>query len=207
MSTGQLSPRRVVPREMLYASPLESAKLLLNKLVVRGDRVARIVEVEAYGGSEDPASHAFKGPTQRNRSMFGPPGHLYVYFTYGMHWCANVVCGPPGAAGAVLLRAASPVAGTQEMWVARKRARRLEDLLSGPGKFAQAFGITGAFDGADLSSDSGVVSLVEDGTPAPKVPGIGCRVGLTRGRESAWRLWVPGDRNVSPARGASRGAG
>jgi DNA-3-methyladenine glycosylase len=101
---------------------------LLNKLLVHGTRSARIVEVEAYAGAEDPGSHAFRGRTRRNATMFGPPGRLYVYFSYGMHWCANAVCGEVGEGTAVLLRAAAPVTGLDEMWRARppapQRARR-----------------------------------------------------------------------------------
>src|SRR5579875_892504 len=117
---------------------------LLNKLLVRGARAARIVEVEGYRGAEDPASHAYRGPTDRNRTMFGRPGLLYVYFTYGMHWCANVVCGAEGAARAVLLRAARPVAGLAEMQAARPAARTARDLCSGPAKLCPAFGRYGS---------------------------------------------------------------
>lgn len=178
---------------------------LLNKLVVAGGRAGRIVEVEAYLGVDDPASHAFRGPTRRNATMFGPPGHLYVYFSYGVHWCANAVCRPAGTAHAVLLRALSPEAGIEEMRADRPAARRDRDLCSGPGKLCQALGITGQHDGVDLVSGRGGVSVRDDGTPPPDRPGVGPRVGISRAAELPLRFWVPGDPSVS--RGAGRGAG
>jgi DNA-3-methyladenine glycosylase len=155
------------------------------------------VEVEAYCGSMDPGSHAFRGRTPRTATMFGPPGHLYVYFTYGMHWCANVVCGPDGEAGAVLLRALAPLEGLDLMWSRRTKARRERDLCSGPARLAQSFGLARAADGADLVA--GPLQLVDDGVPPPPVPGVSTRVGLVpgRGHESPWRFYVPGDPNVS----------
>ena len=124
---------------------------LLGKLLVRGGRAARIVEVEAYCGAEDPGSHAYRGMTQRNATMFGPPGRLYVYFTYGMHWCANAVCGRRRRGGrrAAAGRRAASRASTRCGRCAR-RPRRDRDLLSGPARLCQAFGLDGAFDGADL---------------------------------------------------------
>jgi DNA-3-methyladenine glycosylase len=165
---------------------------------VRDDgRAARIVEVEAYRSSLDPGSHAYRGPTARNATMFGPAGGLYVYFTYGMHWCANAVCAEPGLDGtAVLLRAAAPVDGLELMAEVRRTAKPTE-LCSGPAKLCQAFGIDRAFDGADLVTGDRGVRIVDDGMRPPRSPGCSTRVGLTKGREHPWRWWVPGDPNVS----------
>jgi DNA-3-methyladenine glycosylase len=161
--------------------------------------VARIVEAEAYCGGEDPGSHAFRGPSRRNATMFGPAGHLYVYFTYGMHWCANAVCGDEGEGVAVLLRAAAPLEGLEAMRAVRPAARRDRDLCSGPAKLCQAFDITGLHDGADLVTGDHELVIASDGTPPPDVPGVGVRIGLGSGRgdEYRWRWWVPGDPNVS----------
>ena len=170
--------------------------------------------MEAYRGAVDAASHAFRGKTLRNATMFGPPGHLYVYFTYGMHYCANVVCWPEGEAGAVLLRALAPLRGLEEMAERRYGARgevradeaspepiapasgrladektaprrpqtavawRPEGLCSGPAKLCQAFGLDRSADGYDLISGAEGLALEDDGTPPPKRPSIGPRIGL-----------------------------
>jgi DNA-3-methyladenine glycosylase len=187
---------RRLPRSFYRRDPRVVAPELLNKLIVRGPLVARLVEVEAYCGAEDAGSHAFRGPTKRNATMFGPPGHLYVYFTYGMHWCANAVCGDRDGL-AVLLRAAAPLDGLAAMRAARPAARRDRDLLSGPAKLCQAFGLSGVDDGADLVR--GETVLADDGTAPPEHPDVGPRVGLAAGKgdEFPWRWWVPGDPNVS----------
>jgi DNA-3-methyladenine glycosylase len=187
-------------RADLAGDPVAVAPWLLNKVLVRGDRAGRIVEVEAYRGQADPASHAYRGLTRRTEVMFGPPGHLYVYFTYGMHWCANVVCQPDGEAGAVLIRALAPTAGLAEMRQARTAARRDRDLCNGPAKLCQALGITGSDNGTDLltrSSGPESVRLLDDGTPPPRRPGRGRRIGLSVGTELRWRWWVAGDPSVS----------
>jgi DNA-3-methyladenine glycosylase len=201
-----------VERAFYRRDPRVVAPGLLNKLLVRWDataaapavggegaavRVARIVEVEAYCGGEDPGSHAYRGETPRNRTMFGPPGGLYVYFTYGMHWCANAVCGDDGEGVAVLLRAGAPVAGLEAMFVARPRARRERDLCSGPAKLCQALGLDRAFDGADLVEGDRGVAICDDGTPPPARPYQTTRIGLSAGAEHPWRWCVPGDPHVS----------
>jgi len=180
------------------------APKLLNLLLVRGRRVARIVEVEAYAGASDAASHAYRGKTPRNATMFGPPGHLYVYFTYGMHFCANVVCREAGVASAVLLRALAPLEGLEEMRALRPAARRDVDLCSGPARLCQAFGIVRADDGADLVTGDHGITLVSDGFAPPAAPLRGTRVGLSAkaGADGAllWRYAVTGDQNVSRPR-------
>jgi DNA-3-methyladenine glycosylase len=192
-------------RRSFYARDARTvAPELLNKVLVHDGRAARIVEVEAYAGAEDPGSHAYRGETPRTRVMFGPAGHLYVYFTYGMHWCANAVCGEPGVAGAVLLRAGAPLEGLDAMYAARPAARRPRDLCSGPAKLCQAFDLDRAHDGADLVSADRGVTIVDDGTPPPAEPGVSTRIGLSAGAEHPWRWFVPGDPNVSRHREGPR---
>lgn len=169
---------------------------LLNKLLVRGGRAARIVEVEAYCGADDPGSHAFRGRTARNATMFGPPGHLYVYFSYGMHFCANVVCGFDGEASAVLLRGLTPVSGLDEMRAGRGH-RADQDLCSGPAKLCQAFGLDRSFDGADLVTGDHQVTVADDGVPPPARPGVSGRIGLSVAGDLPWRFYVPGAPGLS----------
>lgn len=170
---------------------------LLGKVLVLGACAGRIVEVEAYAGAEDPASHAYRGPTRRNATMFGRPGHLYVYFTYGMHWCANAVTGPAGAGHAVLLRALAPLAGQDVMAHRRRAARRSRDLCSGPARLCQALGITGDLDGSDLTRRGRDVPWIGDDGEEPPPMGVSPRIGLTKGVERAWRWYVVGDPNLS----------
>jgi DNA-3-methyladenine glycosylase len=169
---------------------------LLNMVLVHDDPVVgrlagRIIEVEAYLGADDPASHAFRGPTPRNRVMFGPAGHLYVYFSYGMHWCANAVTGDDGVGTAVLLRALQPLGGIPVMRSRRPAARRDRDLCSGPARLTQALGIDGRHDGVDLCDPGGRISIVDDGTPAPTDPVASRRIGITKAVEHLWRWQVP----------------
>lgn len=187
-----------------YARPaLVVAPELLNKILVGPGGVAgRIVEVEAYCGSDDPGSHAYRGPTPRTEVMFGPPGHLYVYFSYGMHWCANAVVEQPGTAGAVLIRALSPTDGLDEMRARRPAARRAADLCSGPAKLTQALAIEGCHDGADLVTADRDVAIVDDGLGPPEHPVQSTRIGLSNGRDRPWRWFVGDVIDVSHRRGS-----
>jgi DNA-3-methyladenine glycosylase len=185
---------------LLAAPAHQAAPGLLGCLLVAGGVTVRIVEVEAYGGvGEDPASHSHRGPTVRNTPMFGPPGTLYVYFTYGMHWCANVSCSPAGTASAVLFRAGEVVDG---MELARSRRGRSSDrdLARGPARLAQALGLVGADSGTSLLDDAGPAQLLP-GTPVP--PALVCsgpRVGVATASDVPWRFWIDGDPAVSTYR-------
>jgi len=191
--------RQSLDRDFYARGALEVAPELLNKVLVAPDgRAGRIVEVEAYRGADDPGSHGFRGKTKRNAAMFGPPGRLYVYFTYGMHWCANVVAETDGVASAVLLRALTPLEGVDAMYAARGPvARRDRDLCSGPAKLTQALGFDGAFDGADLVTGDRGVTIVDDGQPPPPAPAVTSRIGLTNGADLPWRFHVEGTPDVS----------
>lgn len=182
---------RALPERLFARPPEDVAPELLNTVLVCGARRGRIVEVEAYRGESDPASHAFGGPTPRAAIMFGPPARLYVYLSYGVHWCANVVAHPEGEAGAVLIRAVEPLAGLDDMWADRPAARRVTDLGSGPGKVCAALGIGPAHLGVDLLANDAPVRLVSDGTAPPAEPAVGPRVGITRAVDRPWRFSVP----------------
>src|SRR4051794_36629287 len=177
--------------EVLSRPILEVAPRLLDA-VLRHDGVAvRITEVEAYDGAEDPGSHAFRGPTPRNRVMFGPPGHLYTYFTYGMHHCANVVCGPEGRASAVLLRAGEVVEGVD---LARTRRTRGpdRDLARGPARLCQALALDLTHNGMPLAAALELAAPV-DGARVSTGP----RVGLRHAADHPWRFWLTDDPTVS----------
>jgi DNA-3-methyladenine glycosylase len=154
----------------------------------------RIVETEAYTGGDDPASHAFRGRTTRNAVMFGPAGHAYVYFTYGMHYCLNVTAEASGTAGAVLLRALEPLAGDEIMRARGDRgpARR---LLSGPGKIGRAFGLTLADNGRDFTR--GPLGLAAGSPVADREVGVSRRIGITRAVDRPYRFVVIGNPSVS----------
>ncbi len=186
----------------------ELAPELLNQVLVMDSGLSgRIVEVEAYRGSDDPASHARRRMTPRNATMFGPPGHLYVYLTYGMHWCANVVCETDGEPGAVLLRALTPMTGLDLMYANRGPiAKKDTDLCSGPAKLTQALAITGSDDTTNLiigkeKIDKGKIKIINDGTSPPTDPGVSTRIGLRKGEgdDFLWRWYVRGVPDVSRA--------
>jgi DNA-3-methyladenine glycosylase len=171
-----------VARRLLEGDAPDVAPLLLNKLLVHGPCIGRIVEVEAYR-QDDPASHSYRGVTPRTSVMFGRAGHLYVYFTYGMHHCANIVTGPEGAGAAVLLRALEPLAGV-ELMQARRNGR--PGLADGPAKLCQAMAIGPEHNGVDVCVD-GPVGLFDDGTPPPVKPLVGPRIGITKAIDVPWR--------------------
>ena len=201
-------------RALLAEGALAAAPQVLNLVLVNGACAGRIVEVEAYEGGDDPASHAYRGETARNRTMFGPPGHLYVYLSYGMHHCANLVCGPPGRASALLLRALEPLTGVEEMRRGRPPSLPDATLCSGPGRLCRSLGIDRGDDGSDLLARPGapdrVLALLDDGFPPPPEPHRGRRVGLSERCGDAlvwqWRFAVPGNRAVSRPRPGERGA-
>jgi DNA-3-methyladenine glycosylase len=196
-------PGVTVAPERLSGTPLEVAAQPLNLVLASGETSGRIVEVEAYDGANDQASHAFRGRTDRTGSMFGPPGLLYVYFTYGMHYCANVVCRPEGIAGAVLIRALEPLTGLDVMRARRGRVEPAYRICAGPAKLCQALGISRADDGIDLLDDE-KVRLLDDGVPPPKNPDKRPRIGLSArvesARELAWNLSVKGHPSVTGAK-------
>lgn len=175
-------------RFALAGPVVEAARTLLGWDLVYGPVRARIVETEAYDGAGDPGSHAFRGRTPRNATMFGPPGLAYVYFTYGNHWMLNVACGAEGHGAAALIRAARPLEGQEILRARRAKARTDRDLLSGPGKLAQAFGLDRSFDGIDLLDAASALRLAAGKPPAGIVQGV--RIGLAPGKgdDLAWRF-------------------
>jgi DNA-3-methyladenine glycosylase len=182
--------RRSFARPATEVAPELLGQILARRLSDGCVLRARIVETEAYE-QDDPASHAYRGRrTPRVRAMFGPPGHLYVYFTYGMHHCMNVVAGPTGTGSAVLLRAAQPLEGMDRMSV-RRGTDRIVDLCRGPGRFAQAFEVDRSLDGADLVRGSEI--WIERGPRAASaIVRSGPRVGIRVGTDRPWRFWIDG---------------
>jgi DNA-3-methyladenine glycosylase len=197
--------RTPLPREFYDRDPRRVCRELLGKVLVRKEgrqlRTARIVEVEAYLGVDDPAAHSFSGRTPRNAVLFGPPGYAYVYFIYGNHYCLNVSCLPDGVAGGILFRALEPLSGMEQM--ARSRsvsinsARDLPKLTSGPGRLAEAFGITRERDnGKDLTGARSDLFVADDGYRVRRIL-ITPRIGITKAAERALRYLIAGNEFVS----------
>lgn len=186
---------RILERAFYARSTVEVAKDLLGKVLVHGPAAGIIVETEAYLGVDDLAAHSARGLTNRTRVIFGPPGHAYVYFIYGMYECLNMVAEPDGQPGCVLIRAVEPVDGIELMRKRRPAARKLEDLASGPGKLTLALGITRAQNGADLTRGELVVR-------SPKEPrrveiAVTPRIGISHCADWPLRFVVKGSRFVS----------
>ena len=202
MTTG------LIPREFLGRPAQEVAPDLLGCVfeheTADGLVAVALTEVEAYAGEVDPASHAYRGRTVRNAVMFGPAGHAYVYFTYGMHFCVNVVCMPPGTASAVLLRAGQVIAGEELARARRGPASTPRDLARGPARLCQALGIDRRLDGADLCDEASPLRLrkavatvrSEEKTAIHTGP----RVGVREGADVPWRFWLDGAASVSAYR-------
>ena len=202
MATG------LIPREFLSRPAQEVAPDLLGSVfeheTADGLVAVALTEVEAYAGEVDPASHAYRGRTVRNAVMFGPAGHAYVYFTYGMHFCVNVVCMPPGTASAVLLRAGQVIAGEELARARRGPASTPRDLARGPARLCQALGIDRRLDGADLCDEASPLRLrkavatvrSEEKTAIHTGP----RVGVREGADVPWRFWLDGAATVSAYR-------
>jgi DNA-3-methyladenine glycosylase len=201
----------IVPRKFYLKAPDVVARKLLGKLLVRNSKagepiMGRIVEVEAYFGEADPASHSFPGKTARNAVLFGPPGHAYVYFIYGVHFCLNVSCEPDGRAGGVLFRALEPICGLEAMAKARglptplAGARALANLTSGPGRLCQALGVTRVRDnGADFTAPASELQIQDDGFPVGDVL-VTPRIGISKDAERPARFLLAGNPFVSGRR-------
>jgi DNA-3-methyladenine glycosylase len=192
----------VFDRAFLERPSVEVAPMLLGAIVTGRGVSVRLTEVEAYLGEVDPGSHAYRGETPRNRVMFGEPGHLYTYFTYGMHVCANVVCSPVGTATAVLLRAGEVIDGIELARERRTTSRTDADLARGPARLVVALGIALTDNGLDL--ESGEVTLELAGERTSTLAGSiahGPRTGVSGAggtRDFPWRFWITGDPTVSP---------
>jgi DNA-3-methyladenine glycosylase len=191
-----LASSRILPRAFYERATVEVARDLLGKVLANRETAGRIVEVEAYLGMRDAASHAFRGPTARNRVMFGPAGYAYVYFIYGMHECVNFVCEPDGVAGAVLIRALEPLSGLMRMRRRRAVARAPKDLCSGPGKLTAALGITRALNGCDVTREGQFNVRGLDREEAFAIAATP-RIGITRCADWPLRFLIKGNQHVS----------
>lgn len=203
-SDGLCFPRRVTYAwlEAPSSAVPETARTMLGWRLAANGVTLRLTEVEAYSGlGDDPASHAHRGRTNRNAVMFGPPGHLYVYQIYGMHFCANIVCSPAGEAAAVLLRAGTVIDGVELARQRRPAARNDHDLAAGPAKLMQVLALDKGANGTSVVDGSGPATLLP---PVGKVPAerivTGPRVGVTSAHDVAWRFWLDGESSVSAYR-------
>ncbi|GAA5140172.1 DNA-3-methyladenine glycosylase [Pseudonocardia adelaidensis] len=200
---------QLLPREELAVDVVEAAVRLLGCTVVsdtpEGPVAVRLVEVEAYRGRDDPASHSYRGRTPRNAVMFGPAGHLYVYFVYGMHFCVNVTALADGEAGAVLLRAGEVVSDLGLAHARRPTARRDDDLAKGPARLASLLGLGREHNGVDVTDPTSPVRLLAGPPVDPALVRTGPRVGVAAAHELPWRFFVDGSPAVSPYR-PGRGA-
>lgn len=199
---GSRRPPAILPRRFFDRPAIEVAPQLLGCVVrhasAEGCVAIRLTEVEAYLGELDPGSHAFRGKTARNAVMFGEPGHVYVYFTYGMHYCMNLVCQRSGIASAVLLRAGEVVEGA-ELAAVRRPGARPRDLARGPARLVTALGLGGADNGSDACDPASALQVIErTGERAPVLAGP--RVGLRNGADHPWRFWLDGEPTVSAYR-------
>ena len=197
-------------RDELAVDVLDAAHALLGTTLVAdsadGTVALRLVEVEAYRGADDPASHSYRGRTARNAVMFGPAGHLYVYFVYGMHFCANVVCLTDGVPGAVLLRAGEVIAGHERASSGRPASRRDTALASGPARLTEVLGLRREHNGVDLTDPRSPVRL-QPGTPVTVAEvSAGPRVGVAAAAEVPWRFWITGSPAVSQYRRGGKAA-
>ncbi|MFE6099982.1 DNA-3-methyladenine glycosylase [Streptomyces laurentii] len=203
---SESTDRTPLPRSFFDRPVLEVAPDLLGRTLVRNSPEGRIelrlTEVEAYAGEIDPGSHAFRGRTARNAVMFGPPGHAYVYFTYGMWHCLNLVCGPEGRASGVLLRAGEILTGAEWARTRRRSARNDAELAKGPARLATALDVARSLDGTDACAGLEAPLSVLTGTPPdPALIRTGPRTGVGGdGAPHPWRFWIDGDRTVSPYR-------
>jgi DNA-3-methyladenine glycosylase len=197
---------RQLTRAELAVDPVDAAKLLLGCVIEthspQGIVGVRLVEVEAYRGDDDPASHCYRGKTPRNEVMFGPAGHLYVYFVYGMHFCANIVCMTDGVPGAVLLRAGEVVEGVDLARVRRPAARRDSELANGPAKLTGVLGIDRAQNGVDLTARKAEVKIYA-GDPVGEIF-AGPRVGVAVAMDIPWRFWIDSPAVSTYRRGGKR---
>ncbi len=205
-AAGSLPPSRQLTREELAVDPTDAAKRLLGCVLEAGEVRVRLTEVEAYRGGDDPASHCYRGRTARNEVMFGPAGHLYVYFVYGMHFCANVVALTDGVPGAVLLRAGEVTAGIEVARSRRPTARSDAELAKGPARLTGVLGLERAHNGTDLTApDSPVRLLAADPVPPSRIR-TGPRVGVAVAMDVPWRYWVDGSPGVSTSRRGGKAA-